>query len=152
MRSRIVVPAIVALFALTGCVGGDPVAVEPPVEEVVEAEEVVAPEPVEEEPEFNPCDAIVGNMWVLEASDGCIDPWPLTSESGLLFCDPFGEGVGAVVYAPDEEPDAFYAVNGMADAAGYDDIEPIWADRPDSDGLKVNIGALINAGLTLCDN
>lgn len=146
MRSKILAPVILTAFALSGCAGDGPVSEDPPIEEIT------APEPAETEPEVDPCDAIVGNMWVLEASDGCIDPWPLTSESGLLFCDPFGEGVSAVVYAPDEEPDAFYAVNGMAATIGYDEIDPIWADRPDSDSLKVNIGALIDAGLSLCDN
>lgn len=94
----------------------------------------------------------IGNMWVLLEEENCVDPWPLTSTSGILFCDPYGEGLGVVVWNPDEDPLEYYALNGMALGQGYPDIEPFWKDNPESTGgPKVNIGPLIKAGLSLCD-
>jgi hypothetical protein len=42
-----------------------------------------------------------------------------------------------------------YAVNGLAKGQGFKDIEPIWADDPET-GLKKNIGPIIDRGLALC--
>lgn len=94
----------------------------------------------------------LGNMWVLLEEENCIEPWPLTSTSGILFCDPYGEGLGVVVWNPDEDPLEYYALNGMALGQGYPDIEPFWKDNPGgTGGPKVDIGPLIKAGLSLCD-
>jgi hypothetical protein len=41
------------------------------------------------------------------------------------------------------------AVNGLAKRQGFKDIEPIWADDPET-GLKKNIGPIIDRGLALC--
>lgn len=109
-----------------------------------EPEEASSPEVCEE--------GKLGNMWVLLEEEGCIDPWPLTSKSGILYCDPYGEGLGVVVWNPDEDPLEFYALNGMALGQGFPDIEPFWKDTPaGSPAPKVNIGAMIDAGLSLCD-
>jgi len=42
-----------------------------------------------------------------------------------------------------------YAVNGLAKGQGFKDIEPIWADDPET-GSKKNIGPIIDRGLALC--
>jgi hypothetical protein len=39
----------------------------------------------------------------------------------------------------------------MAQGQGYPEIDEIWKDDPEIDGFKVNIGALIDAGLSLCE-
>lgn len=146
--------AIIAVFAL-GAIsnlfgGGDDST--PPQNEAAVTENVEEPEP-EPEPESTPSVDVCstyGNLFIVRAEHNCIDPWPLTSESGILFCDPFGEGVSAVVYQPDEDISIYYAVNGSALGAGYPDIDPIWLDDPDGNSPKVNIGGLLNAGLELC--
>ena len=72
------------------------------------------------------------------------DRWPLTVDEGTLRC----EGAGSVTF---EAGGQTYAVNGTA--RGLDagsDIDIIWADDPDVDGLKLSIGPLINRGLELC--
>jgi Protein of unknown function (DUF2511) len=79
--------------------------------------------------------------------------WPLTVESGTLRCDP----PSAVTFTT--ENGTTYWINGtaasMADGNGWLDVEPIWADDPDPTyeglDLKINIGPLIDDGLTLCD-
>ncbi len=74
------------------------------------------------------------------------DNWPLTVDSGELAC----EGNAVTFKAPDGTR---YAVNGTAQGStGLPEIDPIWADNPDTTGLKINIGPLIDAGLEVCDN
>jgi hypothetical protein len=123
----------------------------PDVQEPPAPEEPVAnsqPTPAESDP----CAAgKSGNTWVLAEADGCIDPWPLTSTSGTLTCDPDGRTLGVVIWSPDDGPLPAYAVNGMAQGQGYPEIDEIWKDDPEIDGFKVNIGALIDAGLSLCE-
>ena len=118
-----------------------------------EPEVEVEPEPVEEASNSEVCEeGKLGNMWVLLEEENCIDPWPLTSTSGILYCDPYGEGLGVVVWNPDEDPLEYYALNGMASGQGFPDIEPFWKDTPaGSPAPKVNIGAMIDAGLSLCN-
>ena len=124
--------------------------------EPVEPEDAPEPEP---EPEGGSAagsevceEGKLGNMWVLLEEENCIDPWPLTSRSGILYCDPYGEGLDVVVWNPDEDPLEYYALNGMASGQGFPDIEPFWKDTPaGSPAPKVNIGAMIDAGLSLCN-
>ena len=119
-------------------------------------------EEFEEDLGDDPCNAKIGNLWILSEEDGCIEPWPLTSISGILYCDPFNEGVKAIVYQPDEDLSSlgvnpipgsrqtYFAVNGMATTMGYQEIDPIWKDNTESTGgPKVNLGKLID--LSLCD-
>jgi hypothetical protein len=74
--------------------------------------------------------------------------WPLTVESGTLRC----EEAGAVTFTSDDG--ATYWVNGTAgneaEARGWKNIRPIWADDPTAEGLKISIGPLIDDGLALC--
>jgi hypothetical protein len=69
--------------------------------------------------------------------------WPLTVRRGTLTCV---DGL-FVVYAVGG---VTYAVNGTARGRGYDEIEPIWADDPEIEGIKVSIKPLIDVGLSLC--
>jgi len=128
-----------------------------PVEEVAEPEVVeVAPEPeveevvVEPEAEYDPC-STNGNLFIIRAEDNCLEPWPLDSASGILYCNPFGEANDSIVYQPDEDPGIYYALNGSALASGYPDPDPIWLDNPDGTPPKVSLGAISLAALKLCD-
>jgi hypothetical protein len=72
-------------------------------------------------------------------------PWPLTVEDGVLSC----VNGSAVIFA---HGGMTYAVNGRAKGLKrYASIEPIWQtlDSPLSP-MRVNIGPLIERGLTLC--
>ncbi len=74
--------------------------------------------------------------------------WPLTVDSGELFCEP----PGLVGFRASDG--RTFAVNGTA-GARYPTIEPIWArDRAASklvgEDMRVSIGPLITAGLVLC--
>jgi len=69
--------------------------------------------------------------------------WPLTVEWVSFRCP----GAGQLVIVADGEE---YAGNGLAKSAGYTDIDPIWRDDPDVEGLKVPIGDLIEWGNEEC--
>ena len=72
------------------------------------------------------------------------EDWPLTVTSGVLKCED-----SAVIFTSGGRT---YAVNGMATTWDLGvDIDPIWADNPELEGLKINIGPLIAKGLTLCE-
>jgi hypothetical protein len=143
---------VVGLAMIGNLFGNDdvsqPDAVEQGAEVIIEQDEVAA-EGDTEAAGSGLCDAS-GNLFIVRAEDGCIEPWPLTSSSGILYCNPFGEKIGAVVYQPDEDPSVYYAVNGAAQGAGYPEIDLIWEDDPERPGSKINIGKLIDAGLALC--
>jgi hypothetical protein len=79
-----------------------------------------------------------------EVNAQCIDPWPLTEDSGTLRC----EGPDAVTI---DAAGNRWAVNGMASSHDLgDEIEPIWQENPEIEGTRVKIGGLIDAGLELC--
>lgn len=69
--------------------------------------------------------------------------WPLTVERIGFECP----GGGQLVVVT--EDGSKYAGNGLAKGE-YDDIAPIWKDDPDVDGLKVDIGELIEWGNSKC--
>ena len=100
--------------------------------------------------EYDAC-STNGNLFIIRAEDNCVDPWPLNSASGILYCDPFGEANDSIVYQPDEDPSVYYALNGSALASGYPDLDPIWLDNPDGTSPKVNLGELSAAALALCE-
>ena len=86
-----------------------------------------------------------GNSMRIDASCFPEDEWPLSAEQGTLIC----HEVDAVTFTG---AGGVYAVNGMAMTRDLgDDIDPIWLDNPELDGLKINIGPLIDLGLTLCE-
>ena len=79
------------------------------------------------------------------------DEWPLTVDYGVVACEKHTAGQ-TVMIATFTGPDGVeYALDGTAkshtDAA---DIEPIWADDPEVEGLKISIGPLIDRALTFC--
>lgn len=79
--------------------------------------------------------------------------WPLTVAGGRLGCMG-SNGFGDIVFVVDGQR---YAVNGLAagrkDNSGqllYRDIVPIWRDDPTFEGLKINIGPILDRGQVLC--
>lgn len=70
-------------------------------------------------------------------------PWPLTVPGGLLRCS----GMAVTFRAPDGTT---YAVNGTA-RTKYPGLEPIWKPHPEVSGARMDIGPLLDKGLTLCD-
>lgn len=75
--------------------------------------------------------------------------WPLAVDYGIVTCkDETGNAKSAIFTAPNGTK---YALNGTAKSfTDGADINPIWADDPDVEGLKIPIGALIKHALTLC--
>lgn len=74
--------------------------------------------------------------------------WPLTVDEGTVSCEGIGERLGQVYFTAEGTT---YAVNGLAQGASDGpDIDQIWADDPEMDGLKINIGPIIDRGLDLC--
>jgi hypothetical protein len=78
--------------------------------------------------------------------------WPLTVEYGVLECDNATAGQIDLQIATFTGPDGtVYALNGTAkDHTNAADIDPIWADDPEVEGLKISIGSLIDRALALC--
>ena len=91
-----------------------------------------------------------------------LEKWPFTVEDGLLKC----EAQGIVTFVTNGVE---YAVNGLATASGFADIDPIWEYNEklnqrmaDSAGisleqymqeqtvLRINIGTVLDDGLKLC--
>lgn len=80
------------------------------------------------------------------------DEWPLTVESGCLYCD----RIGAVFFVHDGQT---YGLNGTAHRRDHDygEVEPIWREDPRLRRLRapdfvprVSISPLIERGLRLC--
>lgn len=71
------------------------------------------------------------------------DAWPLTVNSGEVEC--INKYI-VVFHAPNGKT---YGLNGISFGHGYPRIHPIWRDNPRIPGSKVNIGPLIQFGLSL---
>ncbi|OBB25229.1 hypothetical protein A5792_29650 [Mycolicibacterium peregrinum] len=70
-------------------------------------------------------------------------PWPFTVSEGVLMCG----SPKRVTFTANR---VMYALNGPAKATGqFADVSAIWRDS-DYPGVKVNIGPMINRGLSLC--
>ena len=80
------------------------------------------------------------------------DDWPLTTPYVVAHCDKISAGGMHLQVVTIDAPDGMtYAANGTAkDHTDYPALDPIWADDPDVDGLKINISPIIDAGIALC--
>ena len=73
-------------------------------------------------------------------SDG---PWPFTVPDGTLMCTS-----QRVTFTANR---TMYALNGAAKSTGqFAPIDAIWKDDPSHPGLKINLGPMIQKGLSLC--
>jgi hypothetical protein len=90
----------------------------------------------------------------MDEQDGCVDPWPLTTTSGELWC--FEADTGNEVFwftGSDEDGEIAYGVNDAALAWGDLDIDLIRKDAPEGSAeLKVDLEPLLKVGLSLCGN
>ncbi len=70
----------------------------------------------------------------------------------MAHCENITAGGMSVQVLTIDTPDGTtYAVNGTAKThTDYPGIEAIWADDPDVEGLKIDIGPVLDAGLLLC--
>ncbi|HEY4755677.1 MAG TPA: DUF2511 domain-containing protein [Ignavibacteriaceae bacterium] len=80
--------------------------------------------------------------------------WPFTVGKGLLGCINHGEHPYANIQVKSvyfKANGITYAVNGAAtDQKIGVDIDPIWKSNPSIPGTKINIGSIIDKGLSLC--
>ena len=92
--------------------------------------------------------AYAGSARVTQSDFG--SNWPLTVSNGTLSCSPLGD-LGIVTFSANEKT---YAVNGIAKGRakqnGWRPIDEIWKANPTVPGTKINIGPLIDKGLSLC--
>ncbi|MCU1508254.1 MAG: hypothetical protein JWQ12_519 [Glaciihabitans sp.] len=80
------------------------------------------------------------------------DKWPLSVPFAVVSCKSLVAGGRSLQVVTLETPDGVtYAVNGTAKShTTFPSIQPIWADDPNVDGLKIDISPIIDAGLALC--
>lgn len=76
--------------------------------------------------------------------------WPLTVDGGTLDCqNEAGARLVTITSAGKT-----YALNGTARGKakqrGWSEVDSIWKDNPEVSGLKINIGPLVDFGLSLC--
>jgi len=87
----------------------------------------------------------------LVTRDDMGDVWPLTVDYGALDCRASVIDGVTLKSVTLRVPNKQYAVNGTAKThTPFPDIDEIWADDPDVDGLKIGMGPLTERGLALC--
>ena len=81
------------------------------------------------------------------------DRWPLTVTEGVVDCvrRVFHLGSQPVDAAIFRSGGKVYALGGMAQGQGYEEIDPIWKDNPNPNIPKMNIGPLIDLALEQCE-
>jgi hypothetical protein len=70
----------------------------------------------------------------------------------MVECTPLGEKLHVLTFTAGGKT---YGLNGTArnleKQRGYADIREIWKDDPVDSGAKINIGPIIEKGLSLCE-
>ncbi|MDU7360487.1 MAG: DUF2511 domain-containing protein [Propionibacteriaceae bacterium] len=95
-------------------------------------------------------DDVKGKPGLITRSDLGAD-WPLTVDYGILQCRAKTSGGRELKIASFVAPDGTeYALNGHAKADGVAEIDPMWADNPKVQGLKIDISPLTDRALGLC--
>ena len=96
-------------------------------------------------------DAVAEEPGLLVSTD-YRDEWPLTVPYVVAHCETIAAGGRNLQVLTIDTPDgSTYAANGTAkDHTNYPSLDPVWADNPDVDGLKIDISPIIDAGLMLC--
>lgn len=80
------------------------------------------------------------------------DKWPLTIDYGVVRCENIVVAGRTLQIASIEDPSGReYAMNGTARShTSLGDVEQIWRENPDVEGLKINIQPVIDRALVLC--
>lgn len=74
-------------------------------------------------------------------------PWPFTVDTATLMCSEGAGGQRVTVSANRE----MYALNGTAKSqTDLPHFDVIWRDDPNTPGVKVDIGPMLDRGLALC--
>lgn len=101
----------------------------------------------EQAPKTETAQAKPGIVLISEEDFG--DRWPFTQPEMHLTCLP-----GNAVVVMDVNSGAMYPVNGVASGKaqqmGMGSLQDVWRNDPELEGLKVDMGIIINRGLTLC--
>ncbi|OOE76565.1 hypothetical protein BZG25_15545 [Salinivibrio sp. ML198] len=69
--------------------------------------------------------------------------WPFTVNSGVLDCV---KGSAAIFKVNGKS----YQLNGVASSLGFEPIDKIWKDNPETPGAKINTGPMISLALKQC--
>jgi len=89
-----------------------------------------------------------GTASIAESEYG--EKWPLTVTEGTLSCKPIGS-LGIVTFTANGKT---YAVNGtamgQAKKNGWKEIDEIWKPNPSIPGTRINMGPILDKGLSLC--
>jgi hypothetical protein len=141
---RPTVASVVAVLLLAGC-GTDQDSSDPAVAPAEDAGDDDAGEADTGQATQTVAGCPVDADGVISVDEDCFDgTWPLTVPSGELYCT----GASAVVF---RDVTGLWNVNGAATTQDIgEEIEPIWAENPDIEGTRINIGDLISAGLDVC--
>lgn len=84
---------------------------------------------------------------LVERSTWTNGPWPFTVDTATLMCSEGAGGQRVTVTANRE----MYALNGAAKSqTDLPDFDVIWRDDPNTPGMKVDIGPMLDRGLALC--
>lgn len=79
------------------------------------------------------------------------DAWPFKVPEIVLSCTLLDGRLHLVTFTAGGKT---YALNGtarnLAKEKGWADIDEIWRDDPAGHGIKVNVGPIIDKGLSLC--
>lgn len=110
-----------------------------------------APVAPTEVPPVDVPDAVANDPGLLVSTDLGAE-WPLTVPYVVAHCENITAGDMNLQVVTIDTPDgATYAANGTAkDHTDYPSLDPIWADNPEVDDLKIDISPIIDAGLVLC--
>lgn len=86
---------------------------------------------------------------VLISEEDFGERWPFTQPEMHLSCLP-----GKAVVVMDVNTGAMYPINGVASSKaqqmGMEPLETVWREHPELEGLRVDIGPVIQQGLGLC--
>lgn len=84
---------------------------------------------------------------LVERSTWTDGQWPFTVDTATLMCSAGADGQRVTVTANRE----MYALNGTAKSqTDLPDFDAIWRDNPNTPGVKVDIGPMLDRGLALC--
>ncbi len=80
------------------------------------------------------------------------EDWPFSVDGGVVDCRNLSNGLREAVF---RSAGVTYALNGTAkshaEAQGYEDVMSIWRDDPDYQGLKIDIGPILDLALQECE-
>src|SRR5438067_6794663 len=93
--------------------------------------------------------AFAGSAKITKVEFG--EKWPFTVSEGVLTCTPYGQ-LHLITFSANGK---VYGLNGtarnLAKERGFAEIDEIWKNDPQVEGLKINIDPILQKAFTLCD-